>query len=171
MAETTQSQNLTIWVDVEDFFHYFEANPRPSGIQRLVFETLKVLPARASLIAAKPRIAFVRHSADAAMLSEVVFDELVEMFDRHAGMQAAKRDRAQAKRPTIRKSLGKRLRLGLIAWLQLLPAEVSAVLLRAGVLQMAAIRQFRQLRAASPRRPSPPWRKGPSAPNMRSWKR
>ena len=33
----------TIWVDVEDLFQYALANPRPSGIQRLVFEILRVL--------------------------------------------------------------------------------------------------------------------------------
>jgi glycosyltransferase involved in cell wall biosynthesis len=154
LAEITQSQSSTIWVDVEDFFHYFEANPRPSGIQRLVFETLKVLPERARLTAAKPRIAFVRHSADAAMLSEVTFGELAEMFDGHAGKRAGKRRRAKARRPAMRKSLGKWFRLWMIEWIQKLPAEISAVLLRAGVLQMAAFRQFGQLWAGDARRSS-----------------
>ena len=112
---------------------------------------MKVLPDRALLTAAKPRIAFVRHSADAAMLTEVTFDELVEMFDGKAGMRAGKRRRAQVKRATVRKSLGKRFRLWMIGWIQKLPAEMLAVLLRAGVLQMAAFRQFGQLRAAGPR--------------------
>ena len=34
---------VTIWVDVEDFFHYFAVSPRPSGIQRFAFEVMRAL--------------------------------------------------------------------------------------------------------------------------------
>jgi len=64
----------TFWIDVEDFFLYFAASPRPSGIQRLVFETVSVMPARAKLLPDAPRIAFVRHSGNAALLREVPFE-------------------------------------------------------------------------------------------------
>ena len=33
----------TVWIDVEDIFQYFELNARPSGIQRLVYEILRVI--------------------------------------------------------------------------------------------------------------------------------
>ena len=46
-----------IWIDVEDFFHYFSWNLRPSGIQRLSFELMSAL--RDELGA---RVRFVRHA-------------------------------------------------------------------------------------------------------------
>jgi glycosyltransferase involved in cell wall biosynthesis len=136
------SQRRTIWVDVEDFFHYFEGNPRPSGIQRLVFETLKALPDRARLAAGAPRIALVRHAADTALLREVSFAEIAQVFEGKATARIVAAGGAAA----VRERLVGRLRRWLLDRVWNLPGEVSAVLLRAGVLQMAAIRQFRQLR-------------------------
>jgi glycosyltransferase involved in cell wall biosynthesis len=141
-----------VWVDVEDFFHYFEANPRPSGIQRLVFETLKVLPDRAGLIAGAPRVAFVRHSRDTALLREVAFADIARIFEGKATERIRDAGHSQAK---ARQRLVSRLRRALLDLIWKLPGEISAVLLRAGVLQMAALRQFRQLRPRRAR-PEPP---------------
>jgi glycosyltransferase involved in cell wall biosynthesis len=145
----TRSDRRTVWVDVEDFFHYFEANPRPSGIQRLVFETLKVLPERARLIEGDPRIAFVRHSGDMALLREVAFADIARIFE---GKATERLLEAARPHPRVRVDLVRRLRRWLLDRVWTMPAEISAVLLRAGVLQMAALRQFRQLR---PRRVRP----------------
>ena len=70
----------TIWVDVEDLFQYALANPRPSGIQRLVFEILRVLPDRAARQPGAPRIAFVRHDDGPDLLREVPFTEVAVLF-------------------------------------------------------------------------------------------
>ena len=72
----------TIWVDVEDLFQYALANPRPSGIQRLVFEILRVLPDRAARQPGAPRIAFVRHDDGPDLLREVPFTEVAVLFER-----------------------------------------------------------------------------------------
>ena len=145
-----QSQRLTLWVDVEDFFLYFEGNPRPSGIQRLVFETFKVLPQRARLAAADPRIAFVRHTTDSALLTEVTFAEIAAVFEGKATATAQGTQqgtaRVQPSPPKVHEGLIRPLRRWLLDRIWKMPPEISAVLLRAGVLQMAALRQFRQLR-------------------------
>jgi len=137
------SQRRTIWVDVEDFFDYFKANPRPSGIQRLVFEMLKVLPDRARLAAGEPRVVFVRHSGDTALMREVSFAEIARVFEGKATERVVDIHRPGG---AARDGLVGRLRRWLLDRVWNLPGEVSAVLLRAGVLQMAALRQFRQLR-------------------------
>jgi glycosyltransferase involved in cell wall biosynthesis len=152
------SQRRTVWVDVEDFFDYFEANPRPSGIQRLVFEMLKVLPERAALVSSQPRIAFVRHSTDTALFKEVSLTEIARVFEGKATQRVVEinRPRSQGRGQLIRG-----LRRWLLDRVWSLPAEVSAAIVRAGVLQMAALRQFRELqrlrRMQAPKLlPSPP---------------
>jgi glycosyltransferase involved in cell wall biosynthesis len=145
LNEDITAERRTIWVDVEDFFQYFEANPRPSGIQRLVFETLKVLPAQAARSAGSPRIAFVRHSTDEALLQEVTFDSLAALFDVHSRVVSVPKPGAKAKPVHIRDPLAKRLRHMAIRTIERLPPEVADVLLQAGVLQIAALRQFKML--------------------------
>jgi glycosyltransferase involved in cell wall biosynthesis len=151
------SERRTVWVDVEDFFDYFEANPRPSGIQRLVFEMLKVLPERARLAAGEPRIAFVRHSTDTAILQEVSFAEIGRVFEGKATDRIVETGRLS---PRGRGRLIWGLRRWLLDRVWSLPVEVSAVIVRAGVLQMAALRQFRELRRLHLQRPPKP----PAAP-------
>jgi glycosyltransferase involved in cell wall biosynthesis len=133
-------------VDVEDFFLYFEGNPRPSGIQRLIFETFKVLPGRARLAAGDPRIVFVRHSTDSALLTEVSLAEIAEIFEGKASARVPAPPRAEPCLPERRERFLRRLRRGVLDRIWRMPPEISAVLLRAGVLQMAALRQFRLLR-------------------------
>jgi glycosyltransferase involved in cell wall biosynthesis len=145
LDEKITAERETIWVDVEDFFQYFEANPRPSGIQRLVFETLKVLPGQAAASPGSPRIAFVRHSADDALLREVTFDSLAALFDVHSRIVAVPRQRGEPKAPQTSEPLSKRLRRLAIRLIELLPPDAADVLLQAGVLQIGALRQFKML--------------------------
>ncbi|HTJ64484.1 MAG TPA: glycosyltransferase family 1 protein [Alphaproteobacteria bacterium] len=162
MNQTITAERRTIWVDVEDFFKYFEANPRPSGIQRLVFETLKVLPAQAAAHPGSPRIAFVRHSADDALLREVTFDNLAALFDVHSrAASVAVKARARTKPlRTRRPPMKAGLRHLAIRTIERLPPEVADVLLQAGVLQIAALRQFKRLLRRHPvqtaESPAPP---------------
>jgi len=139
----------TIWVDVEDLFQYALANPRPSGIQRLVFEILRVLPDRAARQPDKPRIAFVRHDDGPDLLREVPFAEVAALFERlsegHGGNPAAavppRRQftlRFRRDRPFLQ-----RLRFALIYRLQKLPPRTSEALLQAAVLQMNVLRTGR----------------------------
>jgi glycosyltransferase involved in cell wall biosynthesis len=137
----------TFWVDVEDFFGYFEANPRPSGIQRLVFEILRVLPERAQLSDGTPRIALVRHTCDDDLLREVTFESMVELFDQRCNADRAEQ---RVKPPArIRGPWGKRLRFGAIRQIDRLPPGIAGALLRAGVLQITALRYARRLATAA----------------------
>jgi len=135
----TGSPARTYWVDVEDFFQYFAANPRPSGIQRLVFETLGVLADRARLSPGAPRIALARHTADASLLREVPFDSLA------AALRAGPRAAPEPRRPTATAS---RPRRAMVRLSQGLPPAIGEPLLRAGVLQLAALRHARRLIAS-----------------------
>jgi glycosyltransferase involved in cell wall biosynthesis len=138
----------TFWIDVEDFFLYFAASPRPSGIQRLVFETVSVMPARAKLLPDAPRIAFVRHSGNAALLREVPFEAVARLFDRSDSVDAAPEQDVAPRPIGTRQPLGRRLRLWMIGRIERLPPAVSHALLDAGVLQLNALRHARMLVAA-----------------------
>ena len=145
----------TIWVDVEDLFQYALANPRPSGIQRLVFEILRVLPDRAARQPGAPRIAFVRHDDGPDLLREVPFTEVAVLFERLSEGQGGKPEAAipppRPPAPRVRQGrpLLQRLRFGLIYRLQKLPPRTSETLLQAAVLQMNVLRTGRR----GPRKP------------------
>jgi glycosyltransferase involved in cell wall biosynthesis len=132
----------TYWVDVEDFFQYFAANPRPSGIQRLVFEVLSALPERASMCPDRPRIAFVRHAQDASLLQEVPFASLVQMLEASTSSVARPLQRSDSR---SRQRTKTRLRHAAIRLFERLPPTIGEPLLRAGVLQLAALRHARLL--------------------------
>jgi glycosyltransferase involved in cell wall biosynthesis len=136
----------TIWIDVEDLFQHFAHNPRLSGIQRLVFEILRVLPDRAKLNAEGARIAFVRHVDDESLLDEVSFAEIAVLFDAEQAAVAklpavvAKTKPATPRSPTI--PVHRKLRRWLVGEIMKLPPVLSVPMLRAGVLQLDAFRQL-----------------------------
>ncbi|UPG73128.1 glycosyltransferase family 4 protein [Roseomonas gilardii subsp. gilardii] len=140
----------TLWVDVEDLFQYALANPRPSGIQRLVFEILRVLPERAARQPDAPRIAFVRHDAGPDLLREVPFAEVAALFGHlsagHGGnpVSSLPPRRQLALRVRRGRPFLQRLRFGLIHRLQKLPPRTSEALLQAAVLQMNVLRTGRR---------------------------
>lgn len=84
-SSSTTMPTYTIWVDVDDLFHYALTNPRPSGIQRLVYEILRVIEGRAALRADAPQIRFVRQGVDDSPLSEVTFAEISALFGKLSG--------------------------------------------------------------------------------------
>ena len=119
---------MTIWVDVEDFFHYFAASPRPSGIQRFAFEVMQAL-----LAAAGPdQVRFLRHPRPDAV-REVPWAEVEALF--HSSRLEAPRAGAarQGRRQQVRRLI------------QGLPPDLRAPLFRAGVLQLHAARNWREL--------------------------
>ncbi|AOX19114.1 glycosyltransferase family 4 protein [Kozakia baliensis] len=141
----------TIFVDVEDLFQYCEANPRPSGIQRQVFELLKVLPGCASNLPTKPKIVFVRQGASDPLL-EVKFDAIHSLFENLTGTivkesGASKTHRSASlplkERVSFRQRL-QRLRHHVIFYLEGRPAPIADPLLRAGVFQIRALRLARR---------------------------
>ena len=67
----------TLWFDVEDIFHYVRNNSRPSGIQRVTFETYRALQRCDD---ATERARFVRHTADGKSLVIVSWSELEAVF-------------------------------------------------------------------------------------------
>ncbi|WP_084440569.1 glycosyltransferase family 4 protein [Acetobacter nitrogenifigens] len=75
----------TLWIDVDDLFQYAASNPRPSGIQRLVYEILRVLEQRAETRPDAPRVVFVRRGADGSALSKIAFRDIEAIFDRLSG--------------------------------------------------------------------------------------
>jgi hypothetical protein len=143
MRATTR--NRTIWVDVEDLFQYAAANPRPSGVQRLVVEILRVLPDRARLNPRGPRIAFVRHTWDDALIREVPFDSVSRLFETLSSGGITSPRRAEATRMPAAAALTTRARSWMIRSIQRMPPEISRPLLQAAVLQVAAIRHAKAL--------------------------
>ncbi len=66
---------MTLWLDVEDLFHYALRNPRPSGIQRLSFEIYAELHALLG-----DGVRFVRHDVDGGTLRAVPWDAVRGLF-------------------------------------------------------------------------------------------
>jgi len=136
--------DYTIFVDVEDLFQYGEANPRPSGIQRLVFEILKVLSACAAERASRPRIVFVREGGAEAPLVEVGFEAIRSLFEGLTGdaddaavaVQAPVRLR---RRQSVRGRIATVRRL-VVRSLEMLPPAIGEPFLQAGVFQVRALR-------------------------------
>ena len=147
MRATTR--DCTIWVDVEDLFQYASANPRPSGVQRLVLEILRVLPDRARLNPRGPRIAFVRHTWDDALIREIPFDSVERLFEELSSGETTRR--AEAARTPVAAGLITRARRWMIHSIQRMPPEISNPLLQAAVLQVAAIRHAKTLLTGSAR--------------------
>ena len=133
----------TVWVDVEDLFDYFVANPRPSGVQRLAFEIMR------ELVETEAVVRFVRRAAP-GVLREVAWTEVLALFAEHAGHEDAGRKVASAR-------LGRRS-MPAVAWSmwRRLPPHRRQNLLKAIVLQKESLRALRDLvgLVRQPRRPA-----------------
>jgi glycosyltransferase involved in cell wall biosynthesis len=70
---------MTIWIDVEDLFHYSRLGARPSGIQRLSFELYKALRAIPS-----QDIRFVRHDQLGQSFRTTSWDDVCLLYERMA---------------------------------------------------------------------------------------
>jgi glycosyltransferase involved in cell wall biosynthesis len=69
---------MRLWLDVEDLFEYVQTNyRRPSGVQRLAFESYRELHAR---YADTGMLCFVRHSFDGKGFRIVPWSEIVGLF-------------------------------------------------------------------------------------------
>lgn len=66
---------MTLWLDVEDLFHYAVRNPRPSGIQRLSFEIYAELHAMLG-----DEVRFCRHDPVGNTLRSVPWEVLRDLF-------------------------------------------------------------------------------------------
>jgi glycosyltransferase involved in cell wall biosynthesis len=146
-------QPRTFWVDVEDIFQYFEINPRPSGIQRLVLELLISLPERARLSTGSPRIALVRHTNDDSLLREVTLDSVVRLFETRSGASAMAEPRIEPLPKRVPERFVGRLRGVVVRQIQRLPPGIAECLIQAGILQLKVLRYARMLavRVAEPR--------------------
>ncbi len=134
-------EEATIWVDVEDFFAYFEFNPRPSGIQRLAFEIKRALH---GLKAGGVR--FVRRGPQGGpLLREVGWDAVEAVFHRPPPV------RVLPPPPPPVPERPKRI-LGVV---ERLPPELRAPLVRAGVLQLHVWRNLMVLVRGVPPEPPP----------------
>ncbi|NHN87365.1 glycosyltransferase family 4 protein [Acetobacter conturbans] len=154
---TRTSSVCTIWVDVDDFFHYARNNPRPSGIQRVVHEILSVLEARAALRQEAAHIRFVRRGAGDEPFAEVCFSEISSLFERLSGspLPSTGPDESPRERlPLIAAASSfETLRRTLIRSFEALPPDTGNLLLAAGVSQVRALRLLR--RFLRPRHPQP----------------
>ncbi len=147
----------TIWLDVEDFFDYFVANPRPSGIQRLQFEIMTALREGE----AAERIRFVRHAPGEPLgVREIGWDDVVAMLRRSLVVT----------RPSRQPEVGSERRVNAKRLISSLPDHMREPLFRAGLLHSAAGRNWRELRRVLQQRrtaappPPPPSRSGIEAP-------
>jgi glycosyltransferase involved in cell wall biosynthesis len=135
----TSPPERTIWVDMEDFFRYFGANPRPSGIQRLVFEILRVLPQRAALLDPPNRVAFVRHGGGDLLLREISFASIEALFETTASA-ANSREPISPSEPKGIRRVTAGLRLAILQRIAEMPAWASEPLLTACIMQVRALR-------------------------------
>ncbi|MCQ8240001.1 glycosyltransferase family 4 protein [Rhizosaccharibacter radicis] len=133
----------TLWIEVEDLFHYVRHNSRPSGIQRLSVELYAALLA---IPAAAGRVRFVRFSGDGIVPAD--WAEVRALFD-GLGADAASgppRDGSaspdRAGRGGGRKPLARRL-AGAVQ--HRLPPEAAQPFHRFRVLQGAALRSLRDV--------------------------
>ncbi len=120
---------MTLWLDVEDLFHYGANNRRPSGIQRLSFELYAELHAILG-----PGVRFCRHDPIADTLRTVPWEAVQDLFQAMLapappGQEAAgwTRDPAPSSRGRLR-TLAVRL-----------PLEVRTPLAQAFMLQRRAL--------------------------------
>jgi len=118
---------MTLWLDVEDLFHYALRNPRPSGIQRLSFELYRGL--REVL---GEGVRFCRHDPVGDGLRVVSWEAVEHLFSR---MQ---RPSPPAHAPAARAAAGRRL--GLLRRLAgRLPLAMRDPLMQAVGAQRAAL--------------------------------
>lgn len=119
----TSGRRASIWVDVEDFAVYFASSPRPSGIQRVMFEIM------GALMAEPPGVRFVRRNGPGC-LREVGWKQVQALF---AGV-------VQPTAHVNRVGSGSVIRRAL----RTLPRPVQEPLVRAGRLQLEAVGSLRQ---------------------------
>ena len=118
---------MTLWLDVEDLFHYALRNPRPSGIQRLSFELYGGLR---DLLGEEVR--FCRHDPVGDSLRTVPWEAIEHLF---TGLKEPLRPARQPSAP-----LRERQRSGLVRGLAgRLPLAMRDPLIQAMAAQRAAL--------------------------------
>lgn len=142
------SSQCTIRVDVDDLFQYAMANPRPSGIQRVVYEILGVLEKRATAHPQQPRILFVRRGRNGEPFVEVAWSDITALFSTLTGMEQTSERRSNTCRTgqsLLRQPrFGENLRRTLISKFQSMPDDIGKPLLASGIAQIRAARLLRQ---------------------------
>ncbi len=142
------SSQCTIRVDVDDLFQYAMANPRPSGIQRVVYEILSVLEERAATHPDTPRILFVRRGRNGEPFEEVSWSDITALFGTLTGIDPSSERRGNTRRtgqgllPQHR--LSESLRRSLITKFLSMPEDIGKPLLASGIAQIRTIRLLRQ---------------------------
>jgi glycosyltransferase involved in cell wall biosynthesis len=142
---------MTIWIDVEDLFHYALSNPRPSGIQRLAFEIYAVLQARGG---AGIGVRFVRHNRDHTSFEVIGWDQVTALFTEltHSDVATAKPSRRYF-RDWYKRTLDP---TRVSDFVNRLPPQAGIPLRRFLVLQRGALRALRDLATAGrPARTAP----------------
>lgn len=155
ITRNTASGNpdYTIWVDVEDLFEYAKHNPRPSGIQRLVFEIITCLEASAAARPLRPQITFVRQGPQGEPLLPVALSDITELFSQLTGTEdrlpghspASVSVSSSSIRSVLRRILRGNLRSFVIKSLTALPVSLGTPLIRAGIAQMRVFRQLNHM--------------------------
>ncbi|MCH4091490.1 glycosyltransferase family 4 protein [Acetobacter sp.] len=152
------SSQCTIRVDVDDLFQYAMANPRPSGIQRVVHEILSVLEARALTHPQQPRILFVRCGRNGDPFAEVSWSDIADLFSTLTGTEQTVTGQGGIRRsgqPLLRQpQFGESLRRTLISKFQSMPEDIGKPLLASGIAQMRAIRLLRRCFRPARNRPA-----------------
>ncbi|GBQ21831.1 lipopolysaccharide N-acetylglucosaminyltransferase [Acetobacter estunensis NRIC 0472] len=167
---TRTSSSCTIWIDVDDLFHYATNNPRPSGIQRQVYEIVRVVEACAARRAQPPHIRFARRGRNDQMLVEVTSADIAALFARLVGNSPAHPVQiSQPLRPLPTPPRAFSPRRVVLDFFETLPPDLGRPLIAAGVSQIRVLRLLRRLfRApASPRKePAPDLASLPSEPSV-----
>ncbi|MBS1032147.1 glycosyltransferase family 4 protein [Gluconobacter cerinus] len=139
------SADYTIWIDVEDIFQYFEKNARPSGIQRLVFEILRVIRQQAASIPGIGRIVLARRGQlDGDLLTPVSFADLDALFAVRTDEKIIPDATPASSTAQSPRALIQRLRHGVIRRLESLPPELARPLLNIAVNQLRALQLLRR---------------------------
>ena len=145
------SPTFTIWVDVDDFFHYARNDIRPSGIQRIVYEILSALERCAKRRPSSPHIRFVTRGAGDDLFSEVTLAQITAIF--HTPILQNQRPLYDRRMLIPQSNAIDGIRRALISSFQQLPPDVGAPLLSAGIAQQ---RVFRLFTGFLKRQPAPP---------------
>jgi len=139
------SEDYTIWIDVEDIFQYFEKNARPSGIQRLVFEILRVIRQQADSMPGIGRIVLTRRGqVDGDLLTPVSFADLDALFAVRADEKIIPDATPASSTTGSPRALIRRLRHSMIRRLESLPPELGHLLLNIAVNQLRALQLLRR---------------------------